>query len=409
MAWYKGNLHMHSYWSDGHNFPEMIADWFKSAGYDFIAFTEHDQHQVGEKWVSCDVARGSGRSMKDGDLLQKYKDRFGASWVDVKEEGKGSVRVKPLSEYRHLVEVPGQFLVITGEEVTTTWGGDKDVSRMHWINVFNTPEAVEPQHDFESSERAMQATLRATRSLGLSSGADVLVFLNHPNFAWNATAESIAAVEDLRHIEIYTALNMCNTFGDESHCSAERIWDVALTLRLKEGGDLIYGLATDDCHTYAHHWELGDTALPGRAWVCVQADGLTPEHILGAVNCGNYYCSSGVTLNEVVRDNDRVALEIQPREGVHYTTRFIGTPLDVDLSSEVVRNADGELVRTTRRYSEEMGQVLYETMDLHPSYTFTGNESYVRAVVTSDSVHPNPTGPGDYEKAWTQPVVPGKL
>ena len=72
MTWYKGNLHMHSYWSDGHDFPEMIAEWFKNAGYDFIAFTEHDRHQTGDKWVSRDLARGSGRSIADGGLFEKY-------------------------------------------------------------------------------------------------------------------------------------------------------------------------------------------------------------------------------------------------------------------------------------------------------------------------------------------------
>ena len=406
MAWYKGNLHMHSYWTDGHDFPEMVADWFKSAGYNFIAFTEHDRHQTGEKWVSCDLARGSGRSMREGKLLQKYIQRFGASWVETREEGEAVVRVKPLSEYRHLVEVAGQFLVMTGEEVTSTWGDVSAGSHTHWINVFNTPEPVVPQHDPDASARVMQATLNAAQSLGQLSGSEVLVFLNHPNFCWNATAEDIAAVEDLRHIEIYTALNMCNTFGDDLHCPVERIWDVALTLRLGDGGDLIYGLATDDCHTYAHHWKLGDTALPGRAWICVQSDWLTPEHILGAVNRGDYYCSSGVELDDIEVRGDRFTFAIRPREGVRYTTRFIGTPIGVDMSSEAVRDSGGREVRTTRTYSEEIGKVLYETTDLMPSYTFTGNELYVRAVVTSDVPHPNPTGPMDCEKAWPQPVVP---
>ena len=49
--------------------------------------------------------------------------------------------------------------------------------------------------------------------------------------------------------------------------------------------------------------------------------------------------------------------------------------------------------------------VLHETTGLAPSYTSTGNELYVRAVVTSDAAHPNPTGPDDCEKAWAQPVV----
>src|SRR5687767_8180034 len=27
--YYKGNLHTHSFWSDGDDFPEMIADWYR--------------------------------------------------------------------------------------------------------------------------------------------------------------------------------------------------------------------------------------------------------------------------------------------------------------------------------------------------------------------------------------------
>ncbi|MDA0338164.1 MAG: hypothetical protein O2782_23590 [bacterium] len=406
MAWYKGNLHMHSYWTDGHDFPEMIADWFKTQGYDFIAFTEHDRHQSGDKWVSQDPARGSGRSMAEGGLLEKYVARFGDAWVERREGETSEVRVKPLAEYRHLVEEAGRFLVITGEEVTTKWGNVDDWSQTHWINVFNTKEAVAPQHDPHSSAGAMQATLAAAQQMGAASGSEVLVFLNHPNFGWNATAEDIAAVTGLRHIEIYTALNMCSTFGDDLHGPVERLWDVALTLRLTRGDAVIFGLATDDCHAYTHHFEFGDTALPGRAWICVRADELATEPILGAINRGDYYCSSGVILDEVEITSDAIALRIQPQEGVGYVTRFIGTPRGVDLSSTPVCDASGREVRTTGAYSDQIGQVLHETTELNPTYNCTGNELYVRAVVTSTRPHPNPTGPGDFEKAWTQPAQP---
>ena len=407
MAWYKGNLHMHSYWTDGHHFPEMVADWFKNEGYNFIAFTEHDGHQVGEKWVSRDQETGSGRSMAESGLLQKYVERFGDDWVELRGGEVGEVRVRALSEYRDLVEEEGRFLVMAGEEVTTKWGDVPDWSQTHWIHVFNTREPVDPQHDPDSSPKAMKATFDAASAADPASGSEKLVFLNHPNFGWNATAEDIAEVEGLRHIEIYTALNMCATFGDELHCPVERIWDVALTLRLSRGGDVIYGLATDDCHAYAHHFEFGDTALPGRAWIHARAESLTPERVLGAVNRGEFYSSSGVTLQEVEMTEAGIALSIAPREGVRYTTRFIGTPKGVDLSSVPVRDEDGNELRTTRVYSEEIGQVLFETKDLEPGYTFTGDELYVRVVVTSEVVHPNPTDEGDFEKAWTQPTLVG--
>ena len=31
--WWKGNLHTHTLWSDGDDYPEMVLDWYKSRGY----------------------------------------------------------------------------------------------------------------------------------------------------------------------------------------------------------------------------------------------------------------------------------------------------------------------------------------------------------------------------------------
>ena len=31
--WVKGNLHTHSLWSDGNDYPEMIVDWYARNGY----------------------------------------------------------------------------------------------------------------------------------------------------------------------------------------------------------------------------------------------------------------------------------------------------------------------------------------------------------------------------------------
>ena len=40
--WLKGNLHTHSFWSDGDDFPEMIADWYKRHDYHFLGLTDHN-------------------------------------------------------------------------------------------------------------------------------------------------------------------------------------------------------------------------------------------------------------------------------------------------------------------------------------------------------------------------------
>jgi hypothetical protein len=48
--WLKGNLHTHTFWSDGDEFPESVAAWYKENGYDFLAITDHNVILEGERW-----------------------------------------------------------------------------------------------------------------------------------------------------------------------------------------------------------------------------------------------------------------------------------------------------------------------------------------------------------------------
>lgn len=41
--WLKGNLHSHSTTSDGDSDPADVIGWYRSAGYDFLALTDHNQ------------------------------------------------------------------------------------------------------------------------------------------------------------------------------------------------------------------------------------------------------------------------------------------------------------------------------------------------------------------------------
>ena len=46
--WWKGNLHTHSFWSDGNDFPEMIVSWYAENGYNFLTLSDHNILSVGE-------------------------------------------------------------------------------------------------------------------------------------------------------------------------------------------------------------------------------------------------------------------------------------------------------------------------------------------------------------------------
>ena len=50
--WYKGNLHTHTFWSDGKAFPEEAIMWYKSRGYNFLGLSDHNLFQDDpDRWV----------------------------------------------------------------------------------------------------------------------------------------------------------------------------------------------------------------------------------------------------------------------------------------------------------------------------------------------------------------------
>jgi hypothetical protein len=55
-------------------------------------------------------------------------------------------------------------------------------------------------------------------------------------------------------------------------------------------------------------------------------------------------------------------------------------------------------------YSNDVGAVLEESESLEPTYQLTGDELFVRAVVTSSQDHPDPSFKDQKEQAWTQPI-----
>lgn len=402
--WFKGNLHMHSLWSDGKDFPESIAAWFKEQGYHFIAFTEHDHLAQGQRWID-----------PTPEQLECYRARWDKHNISLDSNEKKQVRLRTLKEYRGLLEEPGKFMILSGEEITTSWPLDaplddrKEVneSRTHWINAINLADAVPSQLCEGTSSEAMRQTIEA---ISKSSGDEnTIIFLNHPNFQYNARAEEIVEVDKLGFMEIHTALNSCCCYGSTARAGAERIWDVILSLRLSRNKHLLYGIATDDCHFYHKSDEVDHmdprAGFPGRAWVMVRSDILTPHAIIAAMKQGDFYASTGVTLSNLEINNQEISLAIEPENGVSYTIQFIGTDENFDQSSQPVLNENGKPLFTTARYSEEVGKVLKQVEGTNASYKFRGSELYVRAIIISDNLHPNPTVPGDTTKAWIQPIA----
>lgn len=396
LRWWKGNLHTHTLWSDGNDFPEMVAEWYRTHGYNFLALSDHNVLSEGMRWIKHEeIVRRGGR-----DALDKYRRRFGEHWVETRGRP-GSpdfeVRLKPLDEFRALVEERGRFIMITAEEIS-----DRVARLPVHLNATNLKEVVPPVGGATVRE-AIENNLRAVQEQAQRTGREILLHLNHPNFGYAITAEDMAAVVAERFFEVYNGHPIVNHLGDKDHPSVERLWDIANTIRLSQWkAPPLFGLATDDSHYY--HGRPG--SHPGRGWIMVRARFLTPESLIRAIKAGDFYASSGVMLDDVRYDPQRgeYRLKIRAEQGVQYVTRFIGTPIQYDATSTPRLGKDGQPIRSTRKYSDEVGQVLATVEGTEPSFRLTGKHWYVRAVVTSSKPHPDPSFDNQFEQAWTQPV-----
>ncbi|WP_129589630.1 hypothetical protein [Rubritalea profundi] len=117
----------------------------------------------------------------------------------------------------------------------------------------------------------------------------------------------------------------------------------------------------------------------------VKSASLEANALVEAMKRGDFYASSGVTFEELGYDRKAgsLRLKIAGVEGETYETKFIGT---------------------RKKTPEKIGEVLATVAGLEPSYQLQGDELYVRAVVTSSRVHPNPSFKDQHQQAWTQPV-----
>ena len=396
LRWWKGNLHTHSLWSDGNDFPEMIAEWYRTHDYQFLALSDHNILSEGMRWKKeTDIIKRGG-----SDALTKYRSRFGDEWVETRgtpgtEEFE--IRLKPLTEFRALVEERGRFLLIQGEEISDGVQG----LPVH-LNVTNIQELIQPLSGATVRE-AIASNVRAVQDQADRKGREILVHLNHPNFGLAITAEDLAEVLGERFFEVFNGHPGVKQLGDEHHASVERLWDIANTIRLGQlKAPPLFGIANDDSHDY--HGDRG--SRPGRGWTMVQSRYLTPEYLIRALKAGRFYASTGVELTEIVYDSkDReLRVEIKPDEGATYTTQFIGTPVDYDQASEPAKDASGKEIRATRKYSKDVGQVFATVEGTSATYRLTGQELYVRAVITSSKPHHDPTFDGQHQQAWVQPV-----
>ena len=306
LHWYKGNTHTHTLNSDGDSTPDDVVRWYREHGYQFLVLTDHN-----------------------------YQTR--------------------VDELNALHGAEEKFLVVKGEEVTSTAGGKP----VH-VNGLDANRRIGNQSG--AADSSVLDVLQ--RSVDAIRGASGVPHINHPNFGWALTTDDLRRVRNYKLFEIFNGHPEVNNLGGGGVPGLEEIWD-----RLLSNGTLLYGIAVDDAHVFR---KPGDpmVAGPGRGWVVVHAAALETRALLDAMERGDFYASTGVVLDDLVVTSKSMTVKVKPVvPSSRYRIQFIGRD----------------------------GRVMSEVPDASATYTFTGSEGYVRAKVIESNGR----------LAWIQPVIVG--
>ena len=384
--WWKGNLHTHSLWSDGDDYPEMIADWYKKNGYHFLGISDHNILAEGNRWIHIEKNAGGRRA------FEKYLERFGPKWVEHKtEKNIPKVRLKNFSEYKAKMSVEGKFLLMQAEELTDRFQGVP----IH-INATNLKNYIPPQGG-SSLATVIQNNVNAVLEQRKKTGQPMFPHINHPNFGWALKPTDMIQLKGEQFFEVYNGHPAVNNYGDAKHLSTVQIWDIINSYRVGIYKlPLMFGLATDDAHNY-HQIAIGKSNT-GRGWVMVKAPALSAPSIIEAMEKGDFYSSSGVSLSSIQTTKESFSFKISTEKGVTYKTWFVGTRNNFKNSKDLAKR------NSLDPSAAGIGEILGQTDSIEPKYNFKGDELYVRAHVVSSKKKSNPYSSGEHEQAWLQPI-----
>ena len=431
--WYKGNLHCHTYWSDGRAFPDQAIREYRDAGYDFCAVTDHNR--MGENrdfWRKVEPTEGGWPPLVCRRNFDVYRKEF--PWADVRERnGATEVRLQTLTELIERYAKPGEFLVMRGMEITRS-DGDSQFRAMHmnYVNLDAPIPEIEKASLIQKMPRGWgEAQIVRHGRDQVSALAKALgnpphvCFFNHPHWRYyDAVAQDLIDNPDVRFFEV------CNNGADfppvgllpDDGLYNDRFWDAINATRAKAGQPLLYAVANDDCHFYP----CTKTEKPctfGEAYNMVRADALTPAALFEAMEKGDSYASCGVDLEDVQFDGRTLHVAVSAKKGVAYTIKFITTKRSAD--TEVVQTValpqkgpvnkyESRPARTVPIYSSAIGATVKNISGkkgdrVAAEYNLAEDDLYVRARVESDERAPYYVlgGKGAMHPkvamAWTQP------
>jgi hypothetical protein len=246
---YKGNLHLHTTWSDGSLPAAEVVEAFKEKGYHFISLSDHDIFTRTDAFDSADFITIPGM------------ERGGLNIIADKD--------------------PGYHFGVLDDPTV-----EPEQKRFEHLQTFEVPIPWVGDHSPQLLIDEM-----------LAHGN--LVIFNHPE--WHLTRfEDMVKYDRFFAIEIY---NHATEWSTSSSYGAA-YWDHAL-----QNGKRVFGIAGDDSHGHDRNWKIPEY---GGGWVQVQSDSLTHTDVVKSLKQGDFYSSSGPEIHDLRVEDGMLTIECSP-------------------------------------------------------------------------------------------------
>jgi predicted metal-dependent phosphoesterase TrpH len=245
---YKGNLHMHSLWSDGQRTAADMVERYRSRGYAFVCLSDHEVYTDTEEFDT------------DGFITIPGMERGGLNPVEDKN--------------------PGYHFGVLGDP-------DAAPTRPRYAHLQRLTRLVPWTGDSSPQDLIDE----------LSSRGNLVIF-NHPE--WHLTRfEDMVKCHGFFAVEIYNYA----TEWTPSTSYGTAYWDHAL-----QNGKRVFCVAADDSHSQKDD-AIRDY---DGGWVQVQADSLSRRDIIRALKRGGFYSSSGPSIHDLRVEDGRLRVQCSP-------------------------------------------------------------------------------------------------
>lgn len=304
---YKVNMHSHSTLSDGQFTPEELKEMYMARGYSAIAFTEHS-------W-NYDV-----NYLTDENFVAIRSYEFDISNVH-------GTAFEAL--YEGTPVAPDHYEAVHMNLFAKSPDNDKVVCVAPGKLPKKNPDKVDPAQIVGTDDFLPEFSVNAiNRVIKTANENGFLVVYNHPHWSLN-NFELYSKLKGLHGLEIVNGA---------SHRSSDMDFVPHVYDQMSRAGQRLICVGGDDNHR-PHH--------VGIAWTMVKADKLDYESLMGAIERGDCYASTGPEIKELYVEDGVVTVRCSEAVGVFMTTVGRRKPYKVmDEGGEYITEAQLKLAPT---------------------------------------------------------------